>query len=76
MAGIRTPEPIAAIKEVMPNIYEELLRNVHILEKNYHDMQDIEFTIQEGELYMLQTRYVWLLFRIFVVFSPYCSQVW
>ena len=56
VAGIRTPMPIARLKEVNPEVYEELLRNVDILEANYHDMQDIEFTVQEGKLYMLQTR--------------------
>mmetsp|Transcript_28670 Transcript_28670/g.28996 ORF Transcript_28670/g.28996 Transcript_28670/m.28996 type:complete len:975 (+) Transcript_28670:109-3033(+) len=56
VAGIRTPEPISTLKDVLPEAYEELLKNVEILEKYYHDMQDIEFTIQEGKLFMLQTR--------------------
>lgn len=56
VAGIRTPQPISALKDSLPLPFAELLRNVAILEKHYHDMQDIEFTIQEGKLYMLQTR--------------------
>lgn len=56
MAGIRTPSPIKSLKDSMPEIYDELLRNIEILEKNYHDMQDIEFTVQEGRLFFLQTR--------------------
>jgi len=56
VAGIRTPEPIARLKEGMPDCYEELYRHQDTLEKHYKDMQDIEFTIQEGRLFMLQTR--------------------
>ena len=56
VAGIRTPEPIARLKEVMPDCFEELNGYQEILEKHYKDMQDIEFTIQEGRLFMLQTR--------------------
>jgi hypothetical protein len=56
VAGIRTPEPIERLKLTLPQAYDELLRNVEILESRYHDMQDIEFTVQEGKLYMLQTR--------------------
>eukprot|EP00597_Dinobryon_sp_UTEXLB2267_P003687 CAMPEP_0170057456 /NCGR_PEP_ID=MMETSP0019_2-20121128/454_1 /TAXON_ID=98059 /ORGANISM="Dinobryon sp., Strain UTEXLB2267" /LENGTH=986 /DNA_ID=CAMNT_0010262165 /DNA_START=33 /DNA_END=2993 /DNA_ORIENTATION=+ len=56
VAGIRTPEPISTLKDALPEAYAELMRNVNILEAYYHDMQDIEFTIQEGKLYMLQTR--------------------
>jgi pyruvate,orthophosphate dikinase len=66
VAGIRTPLPInkrqktdksvKSLEEVMPNIYKELLKIIHILEQNYRDMQDIEFTIQNGKLWMLQTR--------------------
>jgi len=56
VAGIRTPEPIERLKESLPQAYDELMQNVNILEKYYRDMQDIEFTVQEGELYMLQTR--------------------
>ncbi len=56
VAGIRTPEPIADLKELMPHLYDELIRYKDILEKRYRDMQDIEFTIQEDKLYMLQCR--------------------
>lgn len=56
VAGIRTPTPIVKLQENMPQVYNELMQNVEILEKYYHDMQDIEFTVQEGQLYMLQTR--------------------
>jgi len=56
VAGIRTPKPIAMLSDIMPDVYEEFLRNTQILEKHYKDMQDIEFTIQEGSLFMLQTR--------------------
>ena len=56
VSGIRTPEPISTLKDALPKAYDELLRNVRILESHYHDMQDIEFTIQEERLFMLQTR--------------------
>jgi pyruvate,orthophosphate dikinase len=56
VAGIRTPLPIEQLKERDPKSYEELLRIRDILEKHYRDMQDIEFTIQKGKLYMLQCR--------------------
>jgi pyruvate,orthophosphate dikinase len=56
VSGIRTPNPIAELKNVMPHIYDEFVENNHILEKNLCDMQDTEFTIQEGKLFMLQTR--------------------
>jgi len=56
VAGIRTPNPISSLEEQLPDAYKELLQNIEILEKYYHDMQDIEFTIQEGRLFMLQTR--------------------
>jgi pyruvate,orthophosphate dikinase len=56
VAGIRTPEPIERLKLTLPEAYKELLHNVNILETYYKDMQDIEFTVQEGHLYMLQTR--------------------
>ncbi|MFC1769415.1 pyruvate, phosphate dikinase, partial [Nanoarchaeota archaeon] len=56
VAGIRTPEPISKLKELMPEAYEKLEGIYKKLEKHYTDMQDIEFTIQEGTLYMLQTR--------------------
>ncbi len=56
VAGIRTPEPIDNLKEDMPESYEQLVEISEILEKRYRDMQDMEFTIQQGKLYMLQTR--------------------
>ncbi|MEW8956405.1 pyruvate, phosphate dikinase [Clostridium sp.] len=56
VAGTRTPHPISKLKEDMPHIYEEFLKIVNILEKHYRDMQDMEFTIEEGKLYFLQTR--------------------
>jgi pyruvate,orthophosphate dikinase len=56
VAGIRTPEPMEDLKELMPHLYQELLKYKDILEKRYRDMQDIEFTIQEDRLYMLQCR--------------------
>lgn len=56
VAGIRTPQPIAQLKEVMPAAYDELVEITTRLEKHYKDMQDFEFTVQEGTLYMLQTR--------------------
>ena len=56
VAGIRTPDRIEALRERMPRIYDELLAIAERLERHYKDMQDIEFTIQEGTLYLLQTR--------------------
>src|SRR5438477_1240957 len=56
VAGIRTPEHIDDLKRRMPKIYDELLAIAGRLERHYKDMQDIEFTIQEGKLYLLQTR--------------------
>ncbi len=56
VAGIRTPQPISTLKEKMPEVYEQLVEIKDKLEKHYKDMQDMEFTIQEGKLYMLQTR--------------------
>ena len=56
VAGIRTPSPISQMAKEMPAIYNELLRTTTRLEKHYKDVQDFEFTIQEGKLYMLQTR--------------------
>ena len=56
VAGIRTPLPVDALKERQPEIYDELYRAQDLLEKHYRDMQDIEFTVQEGKFYMLQTR--------------------
>ncbi|MBS3097637.1 pyruvate, phosphate dikinase [Candidatus Woesearchaeota archaeon] len=56
VAGIRTPQPITQLKKVMPKIYDELIDIYKKVEKHYKDMQDMEFTIQEGRLYLLQTR--------------------
>src|SRR6266403_1611950 len=56
VAGIRTPVPILELERVMPKVYGELKEITSRLEKHYKDMQDFEFTIQEGRLYMLQTR--------------------
>ena len=56
VAGVRTPQPISKLAEDMPECYEEFMRIADSLEKHYRDMQDMEFTIQEGKLYFLQTR--------------------
>ncbi|MCC7342098.1 MAG: pyruvate, phosphate dikinase [Bryobacterales bacterium] len=56
VAGIRTPQPIAQLHEIMPHAYDELVEITTRLEKYYRDMQDFEFTVQEEKLYMLQTR--------------------
>ncbi len=56
VAGIRTPKPISRLKEEMPSVYKELVRITQRLERHYRDVQDFEFTIQQGKLYMLQTR--------------------
>jgi pyruvate,orthophosphate dikinase len=56
VAGIRTPVPIRELEKIMPDVYNQLREITTRLEKHYKDMQDFEFTIQEGKLYMLQTR--------------------
>ena len=56
VAGVRTPEPVLKLKDVMPKSYAELLKVRATLEKHFKDVQDIEFTVQEGQLFMLQTR--------------------
>ena len=56
VAGIRTPNPISVLQEQMPDIYKELVVLTTRLEQHYHDMQDIEFTIERGRLFILQTR--------------------
>eukprot|EP00475_Leptophrys_vorax_P017822 TRINITY_DN24389_c0_g2_i3.p1 TRINITY_DN24389_c0_g2~~TRINITY_DN24389_c0_g2_i3.p1 ORF type:complete len:901 (+),score=96.56 TRINITY_DN24389_c0_g2_i3:114-2816(+) len=56
VAGIRTPEDIETMKKVLPKAYEELCKNCEILEKEFKEMMDIEFTVQEGNLWMLQCR--------------------
>ena len=56
VAGIRTPVHISELRKIMPQVYDQLREITTRLEKHYRDMQDFEFTIQEGKLYMLQTR--------------------
>ncbi|CCU77751.1 Pyruvate,phosphate dikinase [Halanaerobium saccharolyticum subsp. saccharolyticum DSM 6643] len=56
VAGIRTPKDISELNNLMPEVYEEFMEVTETLEQHYKDMQDIEFTIQEGDLYLLQTR--------------------
>ncbi len=56
VAGVRTPMPIAKMAEVLPDVYKQFLEVCDTLEKHYRDMQDMEFTIEQGKLYMLQTR--------------------
>lgn len=56
VAGVRTPMKIDAIKEKLPKIYDQLISIANTLEDHYRDMQDMEFTIEEGKLFMLQTR--------------------
>ncbi len=56
VAGVRTPSPIAHLQEQMPEVYEQFAQIADRLEKHYKDMQDMEFTIENGKLYMLQTR--------------------
>ena len=56
VAGVRTPEPVLKLKDQMPKSYAELLKVRATLEKHFKDVQDIEFTIQDGKLFMLQTR--------------------
>ena len=56
VAGVRTPMPISKMAEIMPEVYEQFVGICHTLENHYHDMQDMEFTIEDRKLYMLQTR--------------------
>ena len=56
VAGIRTPEPISKLESDMPEVYKEFVRIANLLEEHYSDMQDMEFTIENGKLFMLQTR--------------------
>ena len=56
VAGVRTPEPVAQLKKEMPKAFAELMKVRQILEKHFKDVQDVEFTIQQGKLFMLQTR--------------------
>ncbi len=56
VAGIRTPQTIDQLRDVMPEVYEQFAKTADILENHYRDMQDMEFTIERGKLFMLQTR--------------------
>jgi len=56
VAGTRTPQPLAELRERMPDAYDQLLETMGELERHYRDMQDIEFTVEQGHLYLLQTR--------------------
>ena len=56
VAGIRTPQKIATLENIMPDIYKQFVETADKLEKHYRDMQDIEFTIERGKLFLLQTR--------------------
>jgi pyruvate,orthophosphate dikinase len=56
VSGVRTPRDISEMKEVMPEAHEQLMEILRTLEEHYKDMQDTEFTVEEGQLYMLQTR--------------------
>ena len=56
VAGIRTPQKIATLENIMPDIYKQFVETADKLEKHYRDMQDIEFTIEKGKLFLLQTR--------------------
>ena len=56
VAGIRTPEPIARMQEVLPDAYAQFMHNVELLENHFKDMQDVEFTVEDGKLWMLQCR--------------------
>ena len=56
VAGIRTPEPLERMAELLPEAHAQLLETIRRLEEHYRDMQDIEFTVEEGQLFLLQTR--------------------
>jgi pyruvate,orthophosphate dikinase len=56
VAGIRTPEPMSAMQKALPQAFDQLMETMRRLEENYRDMQDIEFTVEDGNLYLLQTR--------------------
>ena len=56
VASIRTPQKIETLQQVMPDVYEQFVNIAHTLENHYRDMQDMEYTIERGKLYMLQTR--------------------
>ncbi len=56
VAGIRTPEPLEALERRLPDVYSQLVETVRLLERHYQDMQDFEFTVEQGKLFLLQTR--------------------
>ncbi|HEU5406035.1 MAG TPA: pyruvate, phosphate dikinase, partial [Gaiellaceae bacterium] len=56
VAGVRTPQPLPELREHLPDAYDQLLETLETLERHYRDMQDTEFTVEEGRLYLLQTR--------------------
>ncbi|MHA7098316.1 pyruvate, phosphate dikinase [Priestia aryabhattai] len=56
VAGIRTPQPISTLQSEMPEVYQQFVYTCNLLEKHYRDMQDIEFTVERGKLFILQTR--------------------
>src|SRR5262249_9543411 len=56
VAGIRTPQPLETMREQLPEAFDPLLDTMRRLEQHYRDMQDIEFTVEDGRLYLLQTR--------------------
>ena len=56
VAGIRTPLPLAQMQETLPEAFDQLVETMATLERHYRDMQDIEFTVEEGKLFLLQTR--------------------
>ncbi|MFP3125823.1 pyruvate, phosphate dikinase [Ectobacillus funiculus] len=56
VAGIRTPQPISTLQDEMPEVYVQFVETCQLLEKHYQDMQDIEFTVERGKLFILQTR--------------------
>ena len=56
VAGIRTPRPLGEMRDVLPDAYDELIATMHKMEQHYRDMQDMEFTVENGKLYLLQTR--------------------
>src|SRR2546423_8078580 len=56
VAGIRTPQPIERMQKVMPRAFDQLLDTMRRLEEHYRDVQDIEFTVEDQRLYLLQTR--------------------
>ena len=55
-AGIRTPEPISRMAQNLPEAYKQFIYYIQLLEKHFKDMQDVEFTVEDGKLWMLQCR--------------------